>query len=97
MSKGGGPFNFWSNYHNSPTFEPKVGERYRHTKRGTVYTVENVNVRIQASEYDGVDGARGVLYKSEADGDYTIRPVTEFTDGRFVKLDERSSSNTSVG
>lgn len=97
MSLGGGVISFEHNYFNSPLFEPKVGERYKHLQRETVYTVENVNVHIQASESEAVDGARGVLYKSEAEGDYTVRPITEFTDGRFVKLDERSSSSTSVG
>ncbi len=57
--------------------------RYRHKKRGTVYTEIGRAELQMASEL--VDGAELVVYRGD-DGKLWAREVSEFLDGRFEEL-----------
>lgn len=58
--------------------------QYRHKKRGTTYTLMG-RAKMQI---DGpLDMAEVVVYQSNSDGSMWVRPVAEFEDGRFERID----------
>ena len=63
---------------------PTVGARYRHKKRGSIYTVVAIATG-QCSGNDRIEGQKFVCYTNEA-GESFIRPWREFRDGRFTLL-----------
>lgn len=62
--------------------QPEIGSDWRHVKRGTTYTVEDNGV-IEATL------AACVIYRAQADGTVWVRPLHEFMDGRFVRIDQK--------
>lgn len=61
----------------------KIPKRVRHVKRGSAYIVlgeAQIQTDTPLKDYDSV-----VVYQSY-DGKLWVRPVSEFTDGRFVAL-----------
>lgn len=60
------------------------GDRYRHKKRGTSYTVVVAHAELQTSA-PLREGAEIVVYRGD-DGKFWARPSSEFHDGRFEKL-----------
>lgn len=71
---------------------PSGEERYRHLKRGSVYTVITRG-RLQV---DGdLDNETVVIYRGE-DGQTWVRPEYEFNDGRFELLSTRSNGPLNV-
>lgn len=67
---------------------------HRHKKRGSEYVLLGIG-RIQSDEwvvYDDVEGTSAVdmsevaIYRSVADGSLWARPIAEFEDGRFERL-----------
>lgn len=61
--------------------EPAIGSRWRHLKRGTTYRVQGGCI-IEATMQTAV------IYVAEADGTTWVRPLAEFMDGRFSKIEE---------
>jgi hypothetical protein len=67
-----------------------IGERWRHVKSGGEYEIVAIG-RLQVS--GELDMAECVVYKSlRGSGDYPVgsiwvRPLKDFLDGRFVKVD----------
>jgi hypothetical protein len=60
--------------------------RWRHVKRGSTY-VELARGELQSSARIS-EGTRLVSYQGD-DGTVYFRPVSEFEDGRFVRIDGR--------
>lgn len=60
--------------------QPAIGSRWRHLKRGSTYRVLDTGV-IEATL------TACVIYTADADGTTWVRPLSEFMDGRFVKID----------
>lgn len=60
------------------------GRRWRHLKRGTVYT-EVCRAQIQIATVDVVEGSDMVVYRGE-DGRLWAREEGEFEDGRFEEV-----------
>lgn len=63
----------------------QVGDRYRHLKRGTSYTVLATGL-LQIATRQVVEGDRVVAYRG-VDGDVWFRAEAEFLDGRFEAID----------
>ena len=61
--------------------------KWRHKKRGTIYT-EIGRARFQ-SQHNGrlADGEALIVYQGE-DGQLWVRPKHEFLDGRFERVDD---------
>jgi len=55
--------------------------RARHVKRGTHYDLFAASARVQCSR-PIEEGDRVAVYRAE-DGTWWVRPVREFSDGRF--------------
>lgn len=69
---------------------PTKGDRYKHKKRGTSYTIigeARLNHRYpdMAVPHELHDGQMLVLYQGD-DGVFSVRPVDHFMDGRFVRI-----------
>lgn len=70
-----------------------LGERYKHPKRGSSYTLTPTQVRFNTTSkrqdlWNGPwDGEFLVLYRGD-DGVFSVRHPNEFHDGRFVKIGE---------
>lgn len=62
----------------------QAGERYRHVKRGTIYTV--IGYGSLQTENEQFDDEPVVIYL-DAEGKFWVRPIDEFQDGRFVRED----------
>ena len=54
-------------------------QRFRHRKRGHIYQVISTGILERTME-------PVVIYQSEDDGRIWVRPVGEFTDGRFEPI-----------
>lgn len=63
------------------------GDRYRHKKRGTIYTMIG-EAELQMSFDNLVDGSEMAVYRGE-DGKLWVRQLDEFHDGRFEPLTEQ--------
>lgn len=63
----------------------REGERVRHVRRGTTYTV--VGTGTYQSSDPGYDGSSVVIYRGE-DGRLWVRVECSFMDGRFVREEE---------
>ena len=61
-----------------------VGDKVRHIKRGTCYTVVCSTGKLQTAE-SALDDVILITYIGE-DGQMWHRPIDEFTDGRFEKI-----------
>lgn len=67
-----------------------IGEKWKHLKTGGEYEIVGVG-RLQVKE-ESLDMTECVMYKSMKDsgefkaGSIWIRPVSDFLDGRFVKI-----------
>lgn len=62
-------------------------DKYRHKKRGTIYTVVGMaTVQCEPSD-DIADGEAMILYQ-DANGQYWVRRYEEFHDGRFEPVTE---------
>lgn len=76
--------------------ELKVGQVWRHKKRGSLYRIGAIGALLQCSTYEAVEDKVGlspwVIYFSEAPRDKEehvyIRLESEFLDGRFELVDE---------
>lgn len=64
---------------------PVIGSRWRHKKRGTVYTVQGFG-QCQVDD-NPLDMAEMVIYFDASKA--WVRPVSEFLDGRFVPEENR--------
>lgn len=64
----------------------RAGSKVQHAKSGGIYRIVG-RAQLQAS-IPLKDYASMIVYYSEDSGYYWVRPVEEFEDGRFVKLDE---------
>jgi hypothetical protein len=62
--------------------EPAIGSRWRHLKRGSTYEYVSGGL-IEATL------TVCAIYKAEADGTTWVRPLAEFMDGRFVRIDDK--------
>jgi hypothetical protein len=66
--------------------EIKIGQRWRHKKRGSVYEIVDISATIQCSarpEIEKLFELQGwVVYRS-MNGRLVVRPYPEFMDGRF--------------
>jgi hypothetical protein len=62
--------------------ELKIGQVWRHIKRGTTYIIVSPNALFQAKD-SPLDECRCVVYRSSLDWNVYVRPVEEFLDGRF--------------
>jgi hypothetical protein len=60
-----------------------IGDKFRHKKRGSVYTI--VGVGTLQTEWDDLDNEGIVIYEGVS-GHKWVRPTTEFFDGRFEKV-----------
>jgi hypothetical protein len=60
--------------------EPAIGSLWRHVKRGSTYTVRCMCI-VEAAM------VTSVCYQSTGDGTSWVRPLSEFMDGRFEKLE----------
>ncbi len=63
--------------------EPLTGQRYRHKQRGGKYEVLG-KARLQTSR-PVTDNQELVVYKGQ-DGNFWVRPIGEFCDGRFERV-----------
>lgn len=65
---------------------PIVGQRWRHKKRGTIYT-EIARGTLQTNEHPSLDDEAVVIYRADHNGSWWCRPAHEFDDGRFERID----------
>jgi hypothetical protein len=63
--------------------DPEPQSVWRHVKRGSTYIVDGF-CTIEATM------ERGVIYTSMTDERVWVRPVSEFTDGRFEPMDQQA-------
>jgi hypothetical protein len=63
-----------------------VGCRWRHKKRGTVYT-EVCMAELQAATRQPEEGELMIVYRGE-DGNVWVRAAGEFRDGRFEEIND---------
>lgn len=61
------------------------GARYRHKKTGNVYTV-HCTAKIEATLTDAV-----IYQREDNTPGRWVRPVSEFLDGRFERIEDRRS------
>lgn len=59
--------------------------KYRHKARSTIYTV--VGEATLQTAIPVRDGTPVVVYRADADGQLWVRPVGEFADGRFERVE----------
>ncbi len=65
--------------------ETAFRRRVRHVKRGSTYLVVGLG-KLQTSTPIS-EGALVAFYRSEVDGEFWARPLSEFEDGRFVDIE----------
>lgn len=70
-----------------PTNTPRIGERWRHVRRGTLYLVKGLCLREDNLEWQ-------VLYQAAGSGFKWCRPVSEFMDGRFELVERPTRKGT---
>lgn len=74
---------------------------YRHKKRGTTYRIlhghEYGDCTASSATVAQIDHEPMVVYQDIADGRVWVRPRSEFFDGRFEELTERSLSTNREG
>ena len=71
--------------------ELEIGQLWRHRKRGSSYRVIALNARIQCAQVNpAIEEMDCVVYQSVFHGtqNYYVRPVAEFLDGRFERVEE---------
>jgi hypothetical protein len=71
--------------------ELRAGQKWRHKRRGGVYTIVNDNAGLECSSAPDLEEAFSdqamVVYQHELGGFY-VRPIAEFLDGRFELISE---------
>jgi hypothetical protein len=69
----------------------RVGQKWRHKKRGGLYTIVSDNAGLQCASAPELEEAFEdcalAVYQHELGG-YYVRPVDEFLDGRFELVSE---------
>jgi hypothetical protein len=72
--------------------EALVSPRYRHLKRGTLYSVVTDSAKLQCSTSPHIETLFAedlfTVYRSIETGEHYIRLTPEFEDGRFEKVEQ---------
>lgn len=69
-----------------PASDAVGGERWRHKKRGTTYTVIGQAVVQAAPMVSLSEGHVVTVYRADSSGTLWVRPFAEFRDGRFERI-----------
>lgn len=62
---------------------PSTGARYKHRERGSVYVI----IGLAERQTNGLGGGYDVVYRDVILGNLHTREVSEFMDGRFLRID----------